>query len=188
MPLRRALLLACGLLAFGGATHAAAQSAPADPPGLVVVLVRHAETAPDGTRDPGLSAAGHERAEGLAGGLADARIQAVYATEYRRTRETAAPTARAHGGDVVVVPYGAGPLDGYVARLAAAVRGHLGDAEAAGGTVLVVGHSNTTPALAGALLGYPVPPTGEDAYDREIRVRLRPDGSAALVSDVRTDA
>lgn len=145
-----------------------------------MVLVRHAETAPDGSRDPGLSAEGHERARRLSALVGDGELRAVYATEYRRTQETAAPVAEGAGVDVTVVPYGAGPLDGYAAAVAALVRQDLADDP--GGVVLVVGHSNTVPALAEALAGQPVAPIGEAEYDRVVRVRLR-SGGASLEAD-----
>lgn len=160
----------------------------AEPSGLLVVLVRHAETEPDGTRDPGLSASGRERAGALAQRLGRARVRAVYATEYRRTQETAAPTAAQAGLDVRVVPYGTGPLDAYAARLADEVRGLLSDGSLrAGNVVLVVGHSNTTPALAEAFLGQSVPPIAEDEYDRVITLVLRADGTASLAPDTLND-
>jgi hypothetical protein len=48
------------------------------------------------------------------------------------------------------------------------------------GTVLVVGHSNTAPAIAAALCRCGVEPMGENEYDRVMRVRFAADGSAQL--------
>ena len=154
-PAGLALLLALG----------ACRTVP--PPALArVVLVRHAETAPDGTRDPGLSAAGRRRADALAARLDG--LVAVFASEYRRTQETAAPAAEAAGLAVTVEPFGGEPMEASVARLAAAVRA----AAVPGGTVLVVGHSNTVPAVAEALGAGPVAPIAEDEYDREVTVEV----------------
>lgn len=172
------LLFAC--LAVLTGCHAGIGHA-SESEGLLVVLVRHAETAADGTRDPGLSERGRNRAADLARRLAPLRVRAVYASELRRAQETAAPTARQEGTDVRIVPYGAGPLRTYVERLEAEVRRSLADGRLqAGDAVLVVGHSNTTPALAEALLGHRVPPIAEDEYDRIIGILLRPDGTATL--------
>ena len=46
------------------------------------------------TKDPDLSDAGRARAESLANVLKDAGITAIYATELKRTQQTAAPLAR----------------------------------------------------------------------------------------------
>ena len=45
--------------------------------------------------DPALSAAGRARAASLAAMLKDTKLTAVFATEFKRTQETAAPTAAA---------------------------------------------------------------------------------------------
>lgn len=104
-----------------------------------IFLVRHAEradggTAPAGmmTADPDLSAAGQARAAALAAVLKDAKITAIFTTELKRTRQTAAPLATALGLAVTQLP--STDLPALVKRL-----------EAASGNVLVVGHSNSVP-------------------------------------------
>ena len=104
-----------------------------------VLIVRHAERADAGARggmtsaaDPDLSAAGRARALSLAAALKDAAITAIFATEYRRTQQTAAPLAKALRLTVVTIP--ARDVQGLVAKV-----------NAAPGNVLVVGHSNTIP-------------------------------------------
>ena len=84
------------------ATPAAAQQ--------TVFLVRHAERAdtspgvsPTMAADPDLSEAGRARAESLASALKDARITAIYTTEFKRTQQTAAPLAKVLGLTVKVV-------------------------------------------------------------------------------------
>jgi len=142
--LRLALLLA---LALPGAT--AAQSEP-----LVVFAVRHAERADDGsTPDPSLSEEGRARARTLAGLLADAELDAVHVTRYRRTEETAAPTTERLG--LATATYDPGATQRFAAEL-----------RARGGRHLVVGHSNTIPELVRALGGDPGTPIAEDEYDR----------------------
>lgn len=181
----RPLTLCAALLVALAGCRSAAPTMSSDvadgPDAVTVFLVRHAETAPDGTRDPGLSDAGRQRAEALAETLRHDRVRAVYATEYRRTQETAAPIARREGVEVTVVPYGSGPLDAYVARLADQIRARLDapDFEPAEG-VVVVGHSNTIPALAEALTGTPVPPIAEDEYSRRIRLLVFRDRAVPL--------
>ena len=61
------------------------------------VIVRHAEKADDGTRDPSLSAAGLARAQALAQRLARSGLVAVYATPFRRTQQTAQVVATMAG-------------------------------------------------------------------------------------------
>jgi broad specificity phosphatase PhoE len=116
-----------------------------------VFLVRHAEradTGPGGTpsmtppgapaADPDLSDFGRTRAASLAATLKDAQITAIYATELKRTQQTAAPLAQALGLTVIVVPANAVPA--LIAKL-----------RALPGNALVVGHSNTVPAAIKAL-------------------------------------
>lgn len=158
-------------IATGGC--ASSPSGPATPeppwPGLVVVVVRHAEkdTATD-SDDPPLTRAGQARAERLARSLAGAPVVATYATAYRRTRATAEPTATASG--LPVTTYDARRPAG---ELAGQLRG-----KHAGGTVLVVGHSNTVPALAAALCGCDVSPMDESEYGRRMTIAFDADGTA----------
>jgi broad specificity phosphatase PhoE len=109
-----------------------------------IVLVRHADKRADGP-DPGLSEQGRAQAERLAGMLAETGLAAIYVSEARRTLETAAPVALATGVVPEVIP--AKDLRQLLRRLKS---GHRG------GVVLVVGHSNTVPAIA-AGLGAPIP-------------------------------
>jgi phosphohistidine phosphatase SixA len=107
-----------------------------------IFLVRHAEradaspaagaamTAP--STDPPLSTAGHERAARLAAMLRSASSQYIFATEFLRSRQTAAPLAQARHLETVSVP-GKEP-DALIAQL----RGLKG-------SILIVGHSNTVP-------------------------------------------
>src|SRR5712691_3138540 len=98
----------------------------------VVVIVRHAEKAASGGKDPDLSAAGRERAEALARILKDSGITAIFTSEFKRTQETAAPTATsAHVTPTVVA---AKDTAGLVAKL-----------HQLNGNALVVGHGDTIP-------------------------------------------
>ena len=68
-----------------------------------VILVRHAEKASEPPDNPPLSEAGAARAEALVHALADARIDAVIATQYRRTQDTGREVATARGLTPIVV-------------------------------------------------------------------------------------
>ena len=109
-----------------------------------VVLVRHAEQVSEDI-DPGLSEQGQARAAKLAAMLEPAGIAAIYVSEMRRTRETAAPVAAVAGVEPRVFP-----ADSQGALLRRLKWRHRGD------VVLVVGHSNTVPSIAeqlGAAIG-----------------------------------
>ena len=116
----------------------------------VVVVVRHAEKAAAPADDPPLTAAGAVRARALAATLRAAHVQAVITTQLARTRETGRPTAEASGVTMETVATG-GTVSEHAARVAAAVRQHMGQ------TVLVVGHSNTVTHIIAALGGPALP-------------------------------
>lgn len=160
---RLALLATLGLLA-GCASAPRAQTV------ATFVLVRHAEKAADDARDPSLSDAGRARVARLVARLHDHRIVAVYATAFRRAQQTAAPVAADHG--LAVVTYDAAQP---AADLARALRRTY-----PAGTVLVVGHSNTVPALAQALCGCTIGPTADSEYGRRIAVSVRSDGRVTV--------
>ena len=123
-----------------------------------VFIVRHAEKA-DATKDPDLSEAGRARADALARMLKDANITAIYATEFRRTQQTAAPLAKALGITVTTLP----------AKDSAALIAKL---RASNGNALVVGHSDTIPDLIKELgISEPIN-IAENDYDKFFAVVL----------------
>jgi len=117
-----------------------------------VILVRHGEKV-DESSDPDLSEAGKARAEALRRTLAAAPVERVYVTQYKRTQQTAAPTAETNRvTPVVIQARGGAPVFADSIRKAPA-----------GSTVLVVGHSNTLSAIIEALGG----PKIGDLCDKE---------------------
>lgn len=123
-----------------------------------VILVRHAEKAPGAPAmndDPPLTPEGEARAKKLAVMLAKSGITAIYTTPFTRTRNTAAPLATAL--KLTPIEVKTGPT--FAADMAAKLR-----AEPAGSTVLVVGHSNSTPNVMKAL-GIANPPVIDDATE-----------------------
>lgn len=124
-----------------------------------VIFVRHAEKAALPADDPGLSEAGQSRAAELARQLVDADviagIDAVYSTSYRRTEETVTPVAAAL--DLPINSYDAGNTETIMDQI---VRDHKGQ------IILVVGHSNTVPALIANMgASKNVPDIAENEYD-----------------------
>lgn len=110
-----------------------------------VFVVRHSDPPPflnlDEIKDETpLSESGQQRAKMLAERLKDAGITAIYATQARRTVETAEPLAKALGVEVRVHSYE--DTDGLVHRIRS---------EHGGDRVLVVGHWSTIPLILKAL-------------------------------------
>lgn len=143
-----------------------------EPPALTIVVVRHAEKAHDDPRDPSLTAEGQARAQRLADSMRSAPVVAVYSTAYRRTQQTAAPTALAHGI----------PVTAYDARASAEEFADLLRKNHRDGHVLVVAHSNTAPAIASALCGCAVEPMAETEHDRRMTVHVPPEGPVILIT------
>ena len=124
-----------------------------------VIFVRHAEKAAMPADNPGLSAAGQRRAAELKRQLVDADViagvDAVYSTPFRRTEETARPIADAL--DLPLSSYDAADTEAIMENI---VKVHKGK------VILVVGHSNTLPALMGNMgASKRVPAIAEDEYD-----------------------
>ena len=124
-----------------------------------VIFVRHAEKAAEPADDPGLTPAGQRRVAELTRQLVDADViagvDAVYSTPYRRTEETARPIA-----DALDLPLNSYDADDTEAIMEYIVREHKGK------IILVVGHSNTLPALIGNMgASKRVPPIADNEYD-----------------------
>jgi len=120
-----------------------------------VYLVRHAEKdlSNPAEKDPQLTHCGVERARRLAIILKDIDLQAIYSTDFDRTRSTATPTAESK--KLTVRIYDADKLDDVLQQL------HGAEQDA-----LVVGHSDTTSRLAGSLAGMDLADIDDDKYDQ----------------------
>jgi phosphohistidine phosphatase SixA len=125
----------------------------------VVFIVRHAEKASSGGKDPDLSVEGQKRAHALARILKDSEITSVFVTELKRTQETAAPTAKAAGVTPTAVP--ANDIGSLLEKL-----------RALKGNALVVGHGNTIPDLLKALEIMEPVSIAEDDYTEIFAVLL----------------
>lgn len=105
-------------------------------------LIRHSEKdqSDKTNRNPHLTEKGRKRAENWSTILKNVKFDAVYSTDYNRTKETATPTAKANGLE----------LKFYDPRNMDMVKFKK---DTKGKTVLIVGHSNTTPMFTNRLLG-----------------------------------
>ncbi|MCF4101251.1 histidine phosphatase family protein [Gillisia sp. M10.2A] len=105
-------------------------------------LIRHAEKDRSDAKekDPVLNAEGLKRAENWANVLKDIPLDLIYSTNYKRTKATAAPTAKLKLLEIKLYD----PKKLYNSDFKKATKGK---------NVLVVGHSDTTPAFVNAILG-----------------------------------
>lgn len=157
-------------------TTLSAQNGPA-----MVILVRHAEKATAGGADPSLSEVGQIRAKALATALADAGVTSIVTTTYKRTSETADTVAVARHLTPERIAI-SGTTAAHVEAVAAAVRKHVGD------VVLVVGHSNTIPAIVTALGGPKLPELCDANYATLFILELGKNGAPAHVIRTRYGA
>jgi len=155
-----ALCLAGGFLP----RNSAAQALP-----VTVFVVRHAEKGPE-VPDPSLSEAGQHRAAELARALTDARITALYTTEFKRTQETLAPLAAAKS--LTPTRLLARDVDGLVAAI---------QALPAGSQAVVATHSNLIHLLVARLTGVVIPELTDLDYDRLVVVSVSGKGKGSAV-------
>ncbi len=105
-------------------------------------FIRHAEKnrSDANDRNPHLLQKGNLRAAKWSFVLEHVKFDAVYSTDYNRTKETAQPTAERNGLDITIYDPRQLNSEAFIANTK-------------GKTVLVVGHSNTTPMFVNAVLG-----------------------------------
>ena len=163
--------VAVGMLGVLFATISVVPRALVAQPSLVV-LVRHGEKATEGGSDPSLSDAGRARAQALADALAMTTPSTIIVSSLKRTTETAAVVSSKTGVVPTVIAISGGAK--HVADVAAAVR-------KATGVVLVVGHSNTVPAIVTALGGPKLPDICDSSYATMFVLTPGADGKPAQV-------
>ena len=131
-----------------------------------VILLRHAEKATQPADDPPLTPSGRARANVLAGILADSGVSAIFVTQFRRTAETAAPLVdRVHVQPRVIPATNNKELVESVRKIQ-------------GGTVVVVGHSNTIPGIIAELGGPSSLAIPETEFDNLFVLTLGPSGTS----------
>jgi len=136
---------------------------------LTLFLVRHAEKQEG--KDPSLTDIGKQRAADLAHFLDKVPLDAIYSSNYKRTQETAMPTATQK--NISINTYDARNLPQVAADLLTTQ---------ASKTVLVVGHSNTTPDLINILTKTKdYPHLTEKQYDDVFLLRVYSLGKADVL-------
>ena len=91
-------------------------------------------------RDPDLTKKGYARAQNWVKVLSDVKFDMVYSSNYKRTIETARPTAKAN--DIEIKIYN--PKKPFDKKFQTDTKGK---------TVLIVGHSNSSPTFVNTILG-----------------------------------
>lgn len=135
-----------------------------------IILVRHAERAGGTDNSVPLSNPGHERAQLLARMLAGSGVQAIFTSEVLRTKQTAAPLGKQLGIEPTALP--ADQIDSLVAKLQQLAPDQV---------VLIVGHSNTVPAIVMKLGGF-TPPIPDSEFNRMVIVHTQADGKPSVLN------
>ena len=140
-------------------------------PVTTIILVRHAEkNIEPNNQDPDLSPEGFQRAQEIARVFGETGINAIYATQYKRTQQTVKPLSDRTG--VAVKLLQANQTDELVNQLQTTNRGQ---------TVFIAGHNNTVPAIMSTLSGQTYPTIPESEYDNLYIVTIYRFGKAKVV-------
>ncbi len=139
-------------------------------PLTTVILVRHAEKKIEPENpDPDLTPEGVARAQEIARMFAGAGINAIYATQYKRTQQTVKPLSDRIGVPVTLL--NSKQTDELVNRIQTDNRGQ---------TVFVAGHSNSVPAIVSALSNEKFPDIPDNEYDNLFIVTIYRFGKAKV--------
>ena len=152
----------------------------ATPPVTTVFLIRHAERADEPRQDPPLTEKGVARSEALARLLSNAGVKAIYTSQFARTKLTAEPLAKQLGVTPTALSLKISPsnpraiADESTKETVDKIMSH------AGGSVLVVGHSNSIPDVIKMLGGDVVPTIDEKKFDDLFVVTVYANGKAKV--------
>ena len=167
----RTIIVFSALFAVFGAVILFAYFATFSRPVTTVILVRHAEKKIEpNNQDPDLSPEGVARALEIARVFGESGVNAIYATQYKRTQQTVKPLA-----DRTAVPISlldSSQTNELVERIMTGLRGK---------TVFVAGHSNTVPAIVSILSGETYPEIPDSEYDNLFVVTIYRFGKAKVV-------
>lgn len=135
----------------------------------VYYLIRHAEKdRSTKDKDPKLTKVGLERANNWAKVFDNVSFDKIYSTDYRRTQQTAKPTAAAK--KLEVLSYSTENM--YNEDFKTQTKNQ---------TVLIVGHSNTTPAFVNAIIGKQEHPQINDNDNGKLFIVTLEDGNTSVV-------
>ena len=137
---------------------------------FTIYLIRHSEKdlLSENPLDPPLTTCGIKRSEHLSSFFEDINIKNVYSTNYLRTIKTAMPTALSK--KVGIQYYDSNNLKLFSEHLLNLKQNSL-----------VVGHSNTTPILAGLLTDKNMSPFDENIYNRLYKVIINQNNTKLFV-------
>lgn len=167
----RTIVVFAMLFAVLGAVVVFAYFATFSRPVTTVILVRHAEkNLEPNNQDPDLSPDGFARAQEIARVFGGAGVNAIYATQYKRTQETVKPLSDQTGLPVTVLE--ASKPDQLVQQIQTTGRGQ---------TIFVAGHNNTVPAIVSTLSGETYPVIPESEYDNLFIVTIYRFGKARVL-------
>ena len=164
-PLRIVAIVLSLIVCFGHTDLSASES-------KTIFLVRHAEKATDGSKNPHLTSLGQKRAAHIASLLEQQNIQSIFSTDYHRTQETAKPLANALKQEVK--SYNPRDLQAFADELKLLKHNSL-----------VVGHSNTTPQLVRFLGGNSHGEIDESDYNRLYKLIIAGDSVKTELTMIR---
>ena len=143
---------------------------------FTIYLIRHSEKdiLSENQLDPPLTTCGIERSEHLSLFFEDINIKNVYSTNYLRTIKTAMPIALSK--KVGIQYYDSNNLKLFSEQLLNSKQNSI-----------VVGHSNTTPILAGLLIDKDMNPFNENIYNRVYKVLISQKNKKLFVFDTSFD-
>lgn len=167
----RTIFVFSGLFTVLGAVVLFAYFATFSRPVTTVIVVRHAEKNIEPSNpDPDLSPAGQARAQELARMFGDAGVNAIYATQFKRTQQTVKVLGDRLGLTANVVE--AKNTQELIRQILTTYRGQ---------TIFVAGHNNTAPEIVKALGGGDFPVIPENEFDNMFIVTVYRFGRAKVV-------
>jgi len=167
----RTIVVFAALFAIFGAVVVFAYFSTFSRPVTTVILVRHAEKKIEPANpDPDLTPEGVERAQEIAREFGGAGINAIYATQYKRTQETVKPLSDRTGVPVTVLD--SNQTNELLKRIQTTHRGQ---------TIFIAGHNNTVPAMVSELSGESYPTIPDTEYDNLYIVTIYRSGKAKVL-------